>query len=106
MADYILKLYITGSTPNSERALANLHRLCQEELDERYEVKVIDVLQYPQLAEDDRILATPTLVKALPPPLRRVIGDLSDNEKVLLGLDLRPTNRKTENGETANGDNK
>jgi len=100
MANYILKLYITGSTPNSERALANLRRLCEEELDERYEVQVIDVLQNPQLAEDDRILATPTLVKALPPPLRRVIGDLSDNEKVLLGLDLRPSTGTTEKGAT------
>jgi len=98
MADYILKLYITGSTPNSERALANLRRLCEEQLDERYEVQVIDVLQNPQLAEDDRILATPTLIKALPPPLRRVIGDLSDKEKVLLGLDLRPLAGKTETG--------
>lgn len=99
MADYILKLYITGSTPNSERALANLNRLCAEELDEKYEVVVIDVLQNPQLAEDDRILATPTLVKALPPPLRRVIGDLSDNEKVLLGLDLRPSASKQQKGD-------
>lgn len=90
MSGYILKLYITGTTPNSERALANLQRLCEEELDEKYEIVVIDVLENPQLAEDDRILATPTLIKALPPPLRRVIGDLSDNEKVLLGLDLKP----------------
>jgi len=100
MADYILKLYITGSTPNSEHALANLKRLCAEELDERYEIRVIDVLQNPQLAEDERILATPTLVKALPPPLRRVIGDLSDKEKVLLGLDLRPNAPETDKGAT------
>lgn len=98
MKNYILKLYITGTTPNSERALANLHRLCEEELDERYEVVVIDVLENPQLAEDDRILATPTLIKSLPPPMRRVIGDLSDNEKVLLGLDLMPVASKTKQG--------
>lgn len=89
MTHYILKLYITGATPSSERALANLRHLCEEELDEKYEIVVIDVLENPQLAEDDKILATPTLIKSLPPPLRRVIGDLSNNEKVLLGLDLK-----------------
>lgn len=99
MSGFILKLYITGTTPNSERALANLHRLCDEQLDNRYEVVVIDVLQNPQLAEEDRILATPTLIKALPPPLRRVIGDLSDKEKVLLGLDLKPTTTGATKGE-------
>jgi len=96
MENFILKLYVTGTTPNSERAIANLRRLCEEELDEKYEVIVIDVLERPQLAEDEKILATPTLVKALPPPLRRVIGDLSDTEKVLLGLDLRPSTPKKE----------
>jgi len=89
MDKYILKLYVTGTTPNSERAVANLRRLCAEELSEQYEIIVIDVLERPQLAEDEKILATPTLVKALPPPLRRVIGDLSDTQKVLVGLDLR-----------------
>lgn len=97
MTNYILKLYITGTTPNSERALANLHRLCDEELDERYEIVVIDVLENPQLAEDDKILATPTLIKSLPPPLQRVVGDLSNNEKVLLGLDLKVM-RSSRNG--------
>lgn len=85
---YILKLYVTGKTPRTERAISNLRRLCEEELDECYELLVIDVLDHPQLAEDERILATPTLIKQLPPPLRRVIGDLSDKDKVLLGLDL------------------
>jgi circadian clock protein KaiB len=85
---YILKLYVTGQTPRTQRAIANLRRLCEEELDECYELLVIDVLDHPQLAEDERILATPTLIKQLPPPLRRVIGDLSDKDKVLLGLDL------------------
>lgn len=79
---------MTGQTPRTERAVANLRRLCEEELDECYELVVIDVLDHPQLAEDERILATPTLIKQLPPPLRRVIGDLSDKDKVLLGLDL------------------
>jgi circadian clock protein KaiB len=90
MNKFVLKLYITGSTPNSERAIANLKRLCDEDLNVKYEIEVIDILENPQLAEDEKILATPTLVKALPLPLRRVIGDLSDKDKVLLGLDLRP----------------
>ena len=87
---YLLKLYVTGHSPRAERAIANLRRLCQEELEGCYELQIIDILEHPQLAEDERILATPTLVKQLPPPLRRVIGDLSSSEKVLLGLDLRP----------------
>jgi circadian clock protein KaiB len=71
-------------------AVANLRRICEQELQGRYELQVIDVLEQPQLAEDEKILATPTLIKQLPPPLRRVIGDLSDKEKVLLGLEVRP----------------
>lgn len=89
---YLLKLYITGQSPRAERAIANLRRLCKEELEDRYEIEIIDVLEHPQLAEDDRILATPTLIKQLPPPLRRVIGDLSNRDKVLLGLDVRSRN--------------
>ena len=87
---YLLKLYITGRSPRAERAIANLQRLCKEELEGCYELEIIDVLEHPQLAENDRILATPTLIKQLPPPLRRVIGDLSNRDKVLLGLDVRP----------------
>src|SRR4051812_43399378 len=87
---YILKLYVTGSTPRANLAIANLRRICETELHGDYELHIIDVLEQPQLAEDERILATPTLIKQLPPPLRRVIGDLSDSEKVLLGLELRP----------------
>ena len=90
MANYLLKLYVTGRTPRSEKAIANLRRICDEELHGQYEMQVIDVLEHPQLAEDEKILATPTLIKRLPPPLRRVIGDLSDTEKVLLGLDVWP----------------
>ena len=71
-------------------AVANLRRICEQELQGRYELQVIDVLEQPQLAEDEKILATPTLIKQLPPPLRRVIGDLSDKDKVLLGLEVRP----------------
>ena len=90
MAKYLLKLYITGKTPRAAVAISNLKRICAEELGGRYELEIIDVLEHPQLAEDEKVLATPTLIKSLPPPLRRVIGDLSDTEKVLLGLDLRP----------------
>lgn len=89
MKKYILKLYITGHTPRSERAIANLIQICKNELNEEYALEVIDVLEQPQLAEDEKILATPTLVKVLPPPLKRLIGDLSDTEKVLLGLYLK-----------------
>jgi circadian clock protein KaiB len=91
MTRFVLKLYLTGQTPKSEQAVANLHRICEEELPGPYELAIIDVLENPQLAEDEKILATPTLIKVLPPPLRRVIGDLSDTEKVLSGLDLRPS---------------
>src|SRR4051812_37305632 len=86
---YVLKLYVTGQTPRSTQAIANLRRLCEEELRGQYEMVVIDVLERPQLAEDEKILATPTLVKELPIPIRRLIGDLSDTERVLLGLDLQ-----------------
>ena len=90
MPNYILKLYVTGQTPRATRAIENLRRVCEEELHGQYELQIIDVLEHPQLAEDDKVLATPTLIKQLPPPLRRVIGDLSDKEKVLLGLEVRP----------------
>lgn len=86
---YILRLYVTGMTPRSRRAIQNLQDICEKELQNRYQMEVIDVLERPQLAEDERILATPLLIKSLPPPLRRLIGDLSDREKVLLGLDFR-----------------
>jgi len=86
----LLKLYITGHTPKSERAIANIRRICEEELEGRYRLAIIDVLERPQLAEDEKILATPTLTRELPLPLRRVIGDLSDTDKVLIGLDIQP----------------
>jgi len=89
MSRYVLKLYVTGQTPKSQAAIVNLRRICQEQLAGEHELIIIDVLEQPQLAEDDKILATPTLVKQLPLPSRRTIGDLSDKEKVLLGLDLR-----------------
>jgi circadian clock protein KaiB len=86
---FLLKLYVAGSTPRATLAIENLRRICESDLAGRYDLEIIDVLEHPELAEQDKILATPTLIKQLPPPLRRVIGDLSDSEKVLLGLELR-----------------
>ena len=85
---YVLKLYIAGNTPNSVRALKTLKNILEKDFQGVYALKVIDVLKNPQLAEEDKILATPTLSKVLPPPVRKIIGDLSDREKVLIGLDL------------------
>lgn len=90
LSKFILKLYITGSSPRAQTAIANLRRICEEDLKGQYELEIIDVQQKPEAAESDRVLATPTLIKQLPPPLRRVIGDLSDRDKVLLGLEVRP----------------
>ena len=86
----MLRLYVAGRTSKAEVAIANLRRICEEELRGEYDLEVIDVLEQPQLAEDEKILATPTLIKLLPLPLRRVIGDLSDRDKVLLGLEVFP----------------
>ena len=83
---YLLKLFVTGKTPRAELAIANIKRICDEELRGQYQLEIIDVLENPEAAETERILATPTLIKQLPPPLRRVIGDLTDKEKVLFGL--------------------
>ncbi len=89
MRKFLLKLYITGQTLRSERAVTNLRRICEEGLEGNYELVIIDVLEQPHLAEEERILATPTMIKVSPPPIRRIIGDLSDTEKVLLELDLQ-----------------
>jgi len=89
MKKFKLKLYVTGQTPRARQAIANLERIAADELNGQYEVQIVDVLENPQLAEDEKILATPTLIKTLPPPLRRIVGDLSDTEKVLLGLDVQ-----------------
>ena len=90
LAKYLLRLFVTGASARTATAIANLRRICDEELSGLYDLEIIDVQEHPALAEDERILATPTLIKSLPLPLRRVIGDLSDKEKVLLGLELRP----------------
>lgn len=81
---------MTGTSSRTGTAIANLRRICEQELGGQYDLEIIDVLQFPDVAEDEKILATPTLIKSLPLPLRRVIGDLSDKEKVLLGLEVRP----------------
>ena len=104
LSKYILTLYVTGTSPRTRVAIDNLNRICKQELDGRYELEIVDVLEHPQRAEDERILATPTLIKQLPPPLRRVIGDLSDKNKVLLGLEVlsemrtSPSSSSTSNG--------
>jgi circadian clock protein KaiB len=85
---YVLKLYVTGLTPRSQDAVKNLKKILNKDYKGVYSLRVIDVVKHPNLAEDDKILATPTLIKILPPPVRRIIGDLSNKEKVLLGLDL------------------
>lgn len=85
---YVLKLYVTGETPNSVKAIENLKHILKEDIKEKYELQIIDVQKNPQLAEEEKILATPTLSRVLPLPIRRIIGDLSNKEKVLLGLDL------------------
>ena len=84
----VLKLYVTGQTANSAKAIENLKDVLKNGLSDLYKLKVIDVVKNPQLAEEDKILATPALVKVLPLPVRKIIGDLSDKEKILLGLDL------------------
>ena len=87
---YVLRLYITGITPKSTRAIQNIRKICEENLKGRYELEVIDIYQQPVLARDEQIIAAPTLIKKLPLPLRRLIGDMSDKERILVGLDLRP----------------
>jgi KaiB domain. len=93
-----LRLYVAGKTPKSIAAFANLKRLCEEHLQGRYKIEVIDLIENPKLAKGDQILALPTLVRKLPEPVRKIIGDLSNTERVLVGLDIRA--RSTSNGGT------
>jgi circadian clock protein KaiB len=86
---WTLKLYVAGQSPKSSAAFENLKHVCEERLKGRYTIEVIDLLENPRLAKDDQILAIPTVVRRLPPPVRRVIGDLSNTDRVLVGLDLR-----------------
>jgi circadian clock protein KaiB len=90
MSEYALKLYVAGQTPKAVRAFANLRKICEEHLKGRYSIEVIDLVENPQLGRGDQILALPTLVRRLPAPIKRIIGDLSNTERVLVGLDLRP----------------
>jgi len=96
---YVLKLYITGMTPRSQVALRNLEKVCREHLSNNYELEVIDIYQQPNLAKGDQIIAVPTLIKQLPAPLRRLIGDLSQEDRIILGLDLRPRSSPERPGE-------
>lgn len=88
-----LRLYVAGQTPHCATAFANLKKLCETHLAMRYRIEVIDLLENPQLSRGDQILAVPTLVRRLPAPVRRIIGDLSNTERVLVGLDIRPRNQ-------------
>ncbi len=88
MNQYVLRLFVNGRTSRSLRAIENLRSICEQELEGRYDLKIIDVLERPELAEEEKILATPALVKVIPPPRRRIIGDLTDRDRVLEGLDL------------------
>ena len=88
-ARYILKLYVAGQSPKSVNAIVNIKKICEENLQGRYQLEVVDLFQQPHRAQGEQIIAVPTLIKKLPPPLRRIIGDLSDSERVLVGLDIR-----------------
>jgi len=92
--NYLLRLYVTGSTPQSVSAISNIKKICEEHLKGRYDLEVIDIYQKPNLAKGEQIIAVPTLLKKLPLPLRRIIGDLSNLERVLIGLDLREVKKK------------
>src|SRR5579863_4428220 len=92
----MLRLYVAGQTPKSLAALSNLKKICAEHLDGTYQLEVVDLVKNPQLARGDQILAIPTLVRNLPVPIRKIIGDLSNVERVLVGLDLRGANRVTD----------
>ena len=92
-AVWVLRLYIAGQTPKSLAAVSNLNRICEEHLEDKFQIEVVDLLEKPQLAEGDQIIAIPTLVRKLPLPIRKIIGDLSDTEKTLVGLQLKPRKR-------------
>lgn len=89
-AQWMLRLYVAGNTPNSVAAFANLKDICEVHLGGKYQIEVVDLLRQPQLAAGDQIIAVPTLVRKLPRPVKKIIGDLSNTERVLVGLDLRP----------------
>jgi circadian clock protein KaiB len=88
--NYVLVLYVAGQTPRSATAIANIKKICERELKGRYDLEIVDLYQEPERAKNEQLLAVPTLIKKLPAPLRRIIGDLSDTEKVIAGMNLRP----------------
>jgi circadian clock protein KaiB len=91
---YVLRLYVTGMTPKSIVAIENIRKICEENLKGRYELEVVDIYQQPDYAKKEQIIAAPTLIKKLPLPLRKFIGDMSDKDKILVGLNLVPRNEK------------
>lgn len=91
--EFDLRLYVAGQTPKAIRAFSNLRKICEEHLEGRYRIEVVDLLTDPQLGRGDQILALPTLVRRLPQPIKKIIGDLSNTERVLVGLDLRPRSK-------------
>ena len=91
---YTLRLYVTGATPRSARAVSNIRKICEEYLEGHYDLEVVDITEHPTLAEGEQIIAAPTLIKRLPLPLRRFIGDMSQTERILIGLDLREAAEK------------
>ena len=92
-AEWILRLYVAGQTPKSMAAFANLKKICETHLQGQYEIEVVDLLVNPKLAQGDQIIAVPTLVRQLPPPVKKIIGDLAEEERVLIGLDVRSSAR-------------
>lgn len=92
---WTLRLYVAGQTPKSVTAFANLKKICEEYMHGEYTIEIIDLLENPQLAEGDQIIAVPTLVRKLPEPVKKIIGDLSNTDRVLVGLDIVPTDRKS-----------
>jgi len=92
--EWMLRLYIAGMSANAFEALQNLEAICEEHLGGRYKIEIVDLLKRPQLASGDQIIAVPTLVRQLPPPVKKIIGDLSNKERVLVGLDVRPVGKK------------
>jgi circadian clock protein KaiB len=96
---YVLRLYIAGTTPRSQLAIRNMKKICHDQLAGKYDLQIIDIYQQPTLAKGEQIVAAPTLIKKLPLPLRKLVGDMSDTEKVLVGLDIKKVKEKKEKGE-------
>jgi circadian clock protein KaiB len=90
---YVLRLYVTGSTPHSTRAIINIRKICEEHLEGRYDLEVMDIARHPELAESEQIIAAPTLIKKFPLPFRRFIGDMAQTDRILIGLDLCASSR-------------